>query len=261
MKFDYRKDKDYFCMDGHIHGSPKIAEKMIEYAIKNGMNAIAFTDFGRTDTFDALRDNGKDILPKNNSVEKINDTLLKIKSSGKPLYVIKGEEIRTKSGDVLGLFMQERIDPGMDSTYTLQNINNQKGIIIFPHLYVKPFDGMGEDNFLGLYNTFRDYPLALESNGQCSGLVKHLDNKVGGLTDKLGLALFGNSDTHGNQRREYEKIGSYYSAIPIDLIDENDLRGSIIGVMKECPKEIKIGGKKNNFFSVLSWMSQLYLGI
>lgn len=53
-----------------------------------------------------------------------------------PLKIVKGEEIRTVKGEIVGLFLEEEIPPGLDLTETIGRINGQGGIVYLPH----PFD-------------------------------------------------------------------------------------------------------------------------
>lgn len=62
--------------------------------------------------------------------------------------IIVGEEIMTTSGEIIGLFLQERIAPKQSVADTLAAIHAQKGLVYIPH----PFDmlrrGIGEKVFL-----------------------------------------------------------------------------------------------------------------
>ena len=50
--------------------------------------------------------------------------------------VIVGEEIESQQGDIIGLFLQERIEPGLTAGETITRIKNQGGLVLIPH----PFD-------------------------------------------------------------------------------------------------------------------------
>lgn len=49
-----------------------------------------------------------------------------------------GEEIRTASGEIIGLFLTERIPAGLSAEETVERIHDQGGITYVPH----PFDPM-----------------------------------------------------------------------------------------------------------------------
>lgn len=52
------------------------------------------------------------------------------------LQVIIGEEISSKEGHIIGLFLKEKIAPGLPIEETIQLIRKQGGVILLPH----PFD-------------------------------------------------------------------------------------------------------------------------
>jgi predicted metal-dependent phosphoesterase TrpH len=52
------------------------------------------------------------------------------------LKVIVGEEVSTKSGHVIGLFLKEPIRAGLSVTETIRRIRDQGGLVYLPH----PFD-------------------------------------------------------------------------------------------------------------------------
>ncbi len=52
------------------------------------------------------------------------------------IQVIVGEEVKTAEGEVIGLFLKERIEPGLSWNDTIQQIRAQDGLVYVPH----PFD-------------------------------------------------------------------------------------------------------------------------
>lgn len=61
---------------------------------------------------------------------------VKLRDSVKNLHVIVGEEVTSSDGDIIGLFLHERIPPGMSGTNTIRAIHDQGGLVYLPH----PFD-------------------------------------------------------------------------------------------------------------------------
>jgi predicted metal-dependent phosphoesterase TrpH len=53
-----------------------------------------------------------------------------------PFPVIAGEEIKTSGGEIIGLFLQEWIPPGLEPLETVERIHEQGGMAYVPH----PFD-------------------------------------------------------------------------------------------------------------------------
>jgi hypothetical protein len=55
-----------------------------------------------------------------------------------PCRVIVGEEVRSSQGEIIGLFLTERIPAGLSPTDTARAIRDQGGVVYIPH----PFDPM-----------------------------------------------------------------------------------------------------------------------
>ncbi len=53
-----------------------------------------------------------------------------------PFTVIPGEEIKTPYGEIIGLFLQQEIPPGLSPQETCDQIHAQGGLVVVPH----PFD-------------------------------------------------------------------------------------------------------------------------
>ncbi len=53
----------------------------------------------------------------------------------KGIRVIPGEEIFSKDGEIIGLFLKERIEPGMSAEKTAKEIKKQGGMVYIPHPY------------------------------------------------------------------------------------------------------------------------------
>lgn len=61
---------------------------------------------------------------------------LRLRDRARLIRVIVGEEITTRDGDVVGLFLKEAIKPRMSALDTMQAIHAQGGVVYVPH----PFD-------------------------------------------------------------------------------------------------------------------------
>lgn len=62
--------------------------------------------------------------------------------------IIVGEEIATQAGEVIGLFLTEKITPGLSLAETFRRIHDQNGIIYLPHPLDNFRHGIGEMNML-----------------------------------------------------------------------------------------------------------------
>lgn len=61
------------------------------------------------------------------------------------LNVIIGEEVSTRDGHLIGLFLHEWIRPGMSAIDTARAIREQGGLVLLPHPFVRAFScGLGD---------------------------------------------------------------------------------------------------------------------
>lgn len=82
--------------------------RLVKVCQKKGINCIAITDHNEIDGAFEVRDIA-------------------------PFKVIVGEEVRTTQGDIIGLFLQARIPPGLSPEETIAEIKNQGGVVYLPH--------------------------------------------------------------------------------------------------------------------------------
>ena len=104
--------------DLHSHSSASFdsladPQAMMAKAVRLGLTHLAITDHERIDGAQAAA-----------------------ASAPSELQVIVGEEIRTADGDLLGLFLQQAIPPGLSAAETAAAIREQGGLVGLPH----PFD-------------------------------------------------------------------------------------------------------------------------
>jgi predicted metal-dependent phosphoesterase TrpH len=71
---------------------------------------------------------------------------LKIQKELGPLAerIIVGEEVATTEGELIGLFLTERIEPGLSPLETAQAIHDQGGIVYVPHPFETVRSGLPE---------------------------------------------------------------------------------------------------------------------
>ncbi|MDX6468806.1 MAG: hypothetical protein QOF75_609, partial [Gaiellaceae bacterium] len=114
------EERDWIVVDLHMHTTWSHdcsieVDDLLDHAEAEGLGAIAITDHN---VFDGARE----------AVEK---------ARGRKLIVIPGEEVKTASeGEVIGLFLKEKIPRGMSFAETVAAIRGQGGLVYVPH----PFD-------------------------------------------------------------------------------------------------------------------------
>jgi predicted metal-dependent phosphoesterase TrpH/glycosyltransferase involved in cell wall biosynthesis len=109
---------DLHMHTNHSHDCATQVDELIDHCIAQGLGAIAITD--------------------HNEVSGALEAVELVKAEGKPITVIVGEEVKTSQGEVIGMFLTERIDRGMSMADTIAAIQEQNGLVYMPH----PFDRM-----------------------------------------------------------------------------------------------------------------------
>ena len=104
--------------DLHTHSAASFdslsdPRKMMAKAVRLGLTHLAITDHERVDGAQAAAE----MAPPG-------------------LQVIVGEEIKSRDGDIIGLFLREAIPPGLSAAETAAAIREQGGLVGLPH----PFD-------------------------------------------------------------------------------------------------------------------------
>jgi predicted metal-dependent phosphoesterase TrpH len=105
-------------VDLHCHTSASFdclakPESVVKAAAKRGLTHLAITDHDRIDG--ALR--ARDLAPEG-------------------LTVIVGEEVKTADGDLIALFLESAVPPGLSARETIEAVREQGGLVGIPH----PFD-------------------------------------------------------------------------------------------------------------------------
>jgi hypothetical protein len=137
--------------------------------------------------------------------------------------VIVGEEITTRGGHLLGLFLTESIPPLRSLRESIARVHDQGGIAIPAHPLV-PYPLCAQGRVLkGLLSdpNPRFHPDALEAfNPTVLGRARH--RRVVAFTKEVGLAAVGSSDAHAAAA-----IGQGWTTFPGDTAA--DLRAAILG--------------------------------
>ena len=113
------------------------------------------------------------------------------------IYVIPGSEITTAQGHLLGLFLHERVPPGLSLVETILRIGEQGGLCVAPHPMAPKAHGLGET---ALRTALRDPDVpgilvGVETDN--AGLLYRQTNQAAlQLAKRLGKAKVGSSDSH-----------------------------------------------------------------
>ena len=109
------------------------------------------------------------------------------------ISIIVGEEVSTRQGEVIGLFLTEDIPPGLDAIETAKRIKQQGGLVYIPH----PFEriqrhGLNQTTlnellpFIDIIETFNGRTVSVTARGRARR-----------FTDQHKLVSAASSDAHG----------------------------------------------------------------
>lgn len=117
--------------------------------------------------------------------------------------IIVGEEIMTSAGEIIGLYLTKRIEPGLTPLETVKQIKEQNGIVYIPH----PFETVRKGLHPAILDELIDYVDLIEvCNGRALFQNKGAQAAVWSkLNRKTGVA---SSDAHG-----YHGIGRTFTQI------------------------------------------------
>ena len=112
---------------------------------------------------------------------------LELAKAAKNLNVIIGEEIKTKQGEIIGLFLKHKIEPFGSLAETIDKIKEQGALVYLPHPFdiIRPFH-MRYDTLLAnikkidIVETFNS-KMILHLNNLQAGLFAKQFNKIGAV--------------------------------------------------------------------------------
>ena len=151
--------------------------------------------------------------------------------------VVVGEEVRTTAGEVIGLFLRDRLPFGMKPAEATDAIRQQGGLVYVPH----PFDPMR-------HCLAEEALVALTTAGQVDAIevlnakvsLAHLNERAAAFAAAHDLAAGAGSDAH-----EPSAVGAAYVDMPD--FDDGDAasflaslrRGRVVGYHYDAPRQWK----------------------
>lgn len=132
---------------------------------------------------------------------------IKASSYNSEIYAIIGEEISTDQGDIIGLFLNEEIQPG-DYRTVIEKIREQDGLVVLPHPFKKNRDPLPD--------LIADVDLIEVLNGRVS---QEANNLALDLAKTEGFERIGGSDAH----LTYE-VGRIQTIFHQEISDMDDIR-------------------------------------
>lgn len=158
-------------IDFHIHSKYSFdcflePARIIELARKHGLDGFAVTDH---DTMSGIPE---------------------FRSLAPDLYIIAGQEISTKDGDILGIFLKKEIKTTQNSDQAIEEIRKQGGLAVLAHPYKWPHL-IRHHEFLKKFDAIEAF------NARNNIPVPYLENFLGAkCIKKWGLSFVAGSDVH-----------------------------------------------------------------
>jgi predicted metal-dependent phosphoesterase TrpH len=132
-----------------------------------------------------------------------------------PFKVIIAEEIATTAGEVMGLFLRERIGKGLSAQETISRIRNQGGLVAIPHPFGRSLPW--HPNVLTSMEILSQVDIieAFNSRTPFSGSIR----RAWKLAKEQGKAASAGSDAHtlGEIGRAYVEMPEFHG--PDDFLD------------------------------------------
>lgn len=164
---------------------------------------------------------------------------LRALAQGSGLTVIVGEEVSTREGELIGLFLEEEIPPGLPALETAQRIKAQGGLVLLPH---------GFDPF----KRARLRPGAREAIAPLVDLVEGLNAQVSApcwngraraWARRRGLLVSAGSDAHTP-----EEVGRAWAEVPegpirtpgdlLEALAQGELQGRVQHPLLGVPRRL-----------------------
>jgi predicted metal-dependent phosphoesterase TrpH len=106
---------DLHCHTSASFDSLAAPEAILRAASARGLTHLAITDHDRIDGALEARERAREFEPR--------------------VEILVGEEIRTRDGDLIGVFLREAVPPGLSAAETIAAIRAQGGLVGIPHPY------------------------------------------------------------------------------------------------------------------------------
>ncbi len=152
-----------------------------DYSYDSNISLETLLEFAKRENFGCLA------LTDHDTIEGA----LRLRSMTDDIRIIVGEEVSSRDGDVIGLFIEEHVRPGMSAIDTAKAIRDQGGLVLLPHPFVKAF-GVGVGNVAWQMLDLVD--LVEVNNGQ--NLISWPDRKARLFAEETGITPYVGADSH-----------------------------------------------------------------
>jgi hypothetical protein len=180
-------------LDLHVHSlasdGVSDVESILRAAIRAGLDGIAITDHERIDAALAAKEIAE--------------------GRGLPIEVIVGEEISTRGGHLVGLWISERIRPWHSLKRSIAMVHEQGGVAVIAHP-LPPVPTCASEGSIRRLMEEPDriyHPDALEGFNPTTARMRW-SRRAAALAEELGIAAVAGSDAHAA-----DKVGSAVTVV------------------------------------------------
>lgn len=208
---------DLHCHSYYSNDGISSPEKIIKQALTRGLDGVAITDHETSAGWIEALEIGRKLGAQ----------------------IVLGEEIKTKQGDVLALFIQKRIDgKGKDARMIMQEIKKQDGLVIIPHPYHTP------ERFKANLKDYLDLIDGIEVlNARLP--LKTPDKTALEFAKSHNLTITAGSDAHF-----YKGVGKAYTECDAETLEE-------FKAMLQNKKSATGGNKASLFYLIFPTLKRL----
>jgi len=154
-------------------------------------------------------------ITDHNEIEYAKKSVKLLKKHG--IEVIVGEEIFTNDGEIIGLYLDKKIEPGLSALDTVREIKKQGGYVYIPH----PYDTKRSKTVIN-YNSLKQIVSYVDfieiHNGR--NLKEEFSEKQNSIAEELSLRKIVGSDAH-----TFYEIGRNYCVV--SSLKKEDLKNEI----------------------------------
>lgn len=134
-------------------------------------------------------------------------------------HIIVGEEITTTDGEIIGLYLKERIAPGLTPLQTVEAIKEQGGLVYIPHPFETVRSGISEETL----QEIAEYIDIIEGwNGRA--VFQNRTRQALRWAEQLRVPAASSSDAHG-------RTGWGYS---YSVIDSEPTHASLVALLSNA---------------------------
>jgi predicted metal-dependent phosphoesterase TrpH len=163
----------------------------------------------------------------------VNGALALLQTGQLPCRIVVGQELRTWAGELIGLFLTERLPYGIKPGEAVERIRSQGGLVYVPHPFDPTRHCLREDVLRGLAAD-RAIDMVEVFNAKTS--LRHLNEKARAFAEEFDLPGGAASDAH-----EPSAVGAAYLEMP-DFTDAPSFlasarRGAVVGHQYDAPRQ------------------------